>query len=73
MKKTSTVSPKNAEEFDQFFEDNDVAHLLDASTKRINVDLPSPMLNRLDAKAHQLGLTRQSLLKYWIAERLKMA
>jgi predicted DNA binding CopG/RHH family protein len=73
MKKASTNEPKTAEEFDHYFENNDISHLLDASTKRINVDLPSPMLNRLDAKAHQLGLTRQSLLKYWIAERLKMA
>lgn len=73
MKKTATVDPKNSKEFDQYFEDNDVAHLLDTSTKRINIDLPSPMLSRLDAKAQQIGLTRQSLLKYWIAERLKMA
>lgn len=71
MKKASK-KPKNAKEFDQYFEDHDIAELLETRSMRINVDLPSAMLLRLDAKAKQLGLTRQSLVKYWLAECLKM-
>lgn len=69
MKKSST-KPKNAQEFDNYFEDHDIAELLDTHTKRINVDLPTAMLARLDHKVNQLGMTRQALIKYWLAERL---
>ena len=66
------MKSKNAKEFDVHFEDHDIADLLEIKLVRINVDLPAPMLARLDSKANQLGLTRQSLVKYWIAEHLKM-
>ena len=64
--------PKNADEFDAYFEDHDIADLLDTKTKRVNIDFPSPILRRLDLKANELGLTRQALVKYWIAERLDL-
>jgi len=38
---------------------------------RVNVDFPMWMVRRLDAVATRLGVTRQSLIKIWIAERLK--
>lgn len=71
MKKQSH-KPKTAEEFDRFFEGNDIAALLDTETKRVNIDFPAAVLRRLDLKAQQLGLTRQALVKYWIAERLEL-
>lgn len=72
MKKISK-KPRTPEEFDAYFEDHDIADLLDTRTKRINIDFPAPILRRLDLKAHELGLTRQALLKYWVAERLDLA
>jgi hypothetical protein len=39
--------------------------------KRVNVDFPSWMIESLDAQASRLGVTRQSVIKLWIAERLK--
>jgi hypothetical protein len=71
MKKVSR-KPKTAKEFDKYFEDNDITQLLDLESKRINVDLPASVLKKLDAKADQIGLTRQALIKYWIAEKLKL-
>lgn len=71
MKKISK-KPKTLEEFDRYFEDHDITDLLDTNTKRINIDFPAPVLKRLDLRAHQLGLTRQALVKYWIAERLDL-
>jgi predicted DNA binding CopG/RHH family protein len=64
--------PKNTAEFDEYFEDHDIADLLDTRTKRINIDFPAPILRRIDLKANALGLTRQALIKYWIAERLNL-
>ncbi len=42
-------------------------------TKRVNVDFPSWVVQGLDRQAQHLGVTRQSLIKLWIAERLGKA
>lgn len=38
--------------------------------KRVNVDFPLWMLHSLDKEAKRLGVTRQSIIKVWVAERL---
>lgn len=40
--------------------------------KRVNVDFPTWMINSLDREAEKLGVTRQSIIKVWLAERLEM-
>lgn len=39
--------------------------------KRINVDFPSWIILALDKEAKRIGITRQSLIKVWLAERLQ--
>ena len=39
--------------------------------KRVNVDFPAWVVDSLDKQARHLGVTRQSLIKLWIAERLQ--
>lgn len=39
--------------------------------KRVNVDFPRWVVESLDKQARHLGVTRQSLIKLWIAERLQ--
>ena len=39
--------------------------------KRVNVDFPVWMIEQLDKEARKLGVSRQSIIKFWIAERLK--
>ncbi len=41
--------------------------------KRVNVDFPLWMVESLDREANRLGVTRQSIIKVWIAERLERA
>jgi hypothetical protein len=69
-----------AEEFDNLFDDGeDITHLLDLSSaerpnqeqKRVNVDFPKWMVNQLDMEARRIGVTRQSIIKMWLAERLE--
>jgi hypothetical protein len=69
-----------AEEFEKIFDDGeDIAHLLDLSSarrpnleqKRVNVDFPIWMVNQLDREAKHVGVTRQSIIKMWLAERLE--
>jgi hypothetical protein len=38
--------------------------------KRVNVDFPAWMVASLDREARRLGVTRQSLIKLWLAEKL---
>jgi hypothetical protein len=69
-----------AEEFDQKFDDGlEIVGHLDLSlaerpahaSKRINVDFPVWMIRLMDKESHRLGVTRQSIIKIWIAEKLK--
>ncbi len=39
--------------------------------KRVNVDFPLWMVNRLDENAKKRGVTRQALIKMWLADRLE--
>ncbi|TDJ33537.1 MAG: CopG family transcriptional regulator [Gammaproteobacteria bacterium] len=41
------------------------------ATKRVNVDFPIWMVEELDKEAQRLGVTRQSIIKVWLAERLE--
>ena len=41
--------------------------------KRVNVDFPTWMIDSLDKEAARLGVTRQSIIKVWLAERLEEA
>jgi hypothetical protein len=47
------------------------AHRPDHLIKRVNVDFPEWMLRSLDEEARRLGVTRQSIIKVWVAERLE--
>ena len=39
--------------------------------RRVNVDFPTWMIESLDREAGKLGVTRQSVIKVWLAERLE--
>ena len=39
--------------------------------KRVNVDFPIWMVEGLDREARRLGVTRQSIIKIWLSERLE--
>ena len=70
-----------AEQFDQLFDrgEEDVTPHLDLTAarrpgweqRRVNVDFPAWMIEALDREARRLGVTRQSIIKVWIAERLE--
>ena len=69
-----------ANEFDKAFDaGEDVSDAVDWSKarrpndqpRRVNVDFPAWVVEALDRQARHLGVTRQSLIKLWIAERLQ--
>ena len=69
-----------ATKFDQRFEAGEsVVDLLDLTktrrpgvdVRRVNVDFPEWMVHSIDRQARRLCITRQSLIKIWLAERLE--
>ncbi|MDD5319393.1 MAG: CopG family transcriptional regulator [Methylococcales bacterium] len=69
-----------AKELDQKFDNgDDILDSLDLSKakrvmqdqKRGDVDFPVWMLELLDKEASRIGVTRQSIIKIWLAERLE--
>ena len=70
-----------AKEFDEKFDQNseDIIEDLDLSTmrrpnqeqRRINVDFPTWVVESLDREAARIGVTRQSIIKVWLVERLR--
>ena len=38
--------------------------------QRVNIDFTAQMVRRLDIEAQRCGVTRQALIKMWIADRL---
>lgn len=71
-----------AENFEKKFEaEEEIVEDLDLSSarrpqqaqKRVNVDFPIWMIQQLDKEAKRLGVPRQSIIKVWVAERLRNA
>ncbi len=69
-----------AHELDRRFDEGeDISSALDLQKarrvgqvqRRVNVDFPVWMIESLDREAGRLGVTRQSIIKVWIAERLE--
>jgi len=75
MKKRSI----SAEEFDTRFDHGDdvieylaieKAERPGLKQRRVSVDFPAWMVQELDREAQRLGITRQSVIKFWISEKL---
>lgn len=47
------------------------ARRLNLEPRRVNVDFPAWMIASMDREADRLGISRQALIKVWIAERLE--
>jgi hypothetical protein len=69
-----------AKTFDNKFDDGDeILDVVDMTKakrpmkeqKRVNVDFPAWMIESLDKEASRVGVTRQSIIKVWLAERLE--
>ena len=69
-----------AEDFDKKFDDGeDIMPYLDLTSarrpgrevRRVNVDFPPWVVEALDVEAKRLGVTRQAVIKVWVAERLE--
>ena len=70
-----------ASELDKIFDDNqeDILGYFDTSKikmineepKRVNIDFPAWMVQSLDKEAKHIGVSRQAVIKMWLAEKLQ--
>jgi len=69
-----------AKDFDEKFDNGEdiiqeldlvKAHRPGHSSRRVNVDFPEWMVQLLDKESKRLGVTRQAIIKFWIADKLK--
>jgi hypothetical protein len=70
-----------AKDLDKIFDEGevDITDYLDLSKgfkpgqelKRVNVDFPVWMIEKMDKESSRLGVPRQSLIKVWVAEKLE--
>lgn len=77
-KRNSTIT---VDEFDEIFDkgEEDVLKYADLSSiekinekpQRVNIDFPKWVVNGLDRESKRVGISRQALVKMWIAERLE--
>ena len=70
--KKNTIS---AADFDSKFDaGEDISQYLDVSqasvVRRVNVDFPAWVIEALDKEAQRVGISRQAIIKVWVAERL---
>ena len=78
MKKNSTMTAKQFDE--RFDRGEDISAFVDASSikrpgleaRRVNVDFPEWVIQSLDTESRMIGVSRQSLIKLWISERLQL-
>jgi hypothetical protein len=77
MKKNSTITAKQFDE--RFDRGEDISSFVDTSSikrpglgaRRVNVDFPEWVIQSLDTESKMIGVSRQSLIKLWISERLQ--
>jgi hypothetical protein len=70
-----------ASELDKKFDENqeDILDYFDTSKikmineepKRVNIDFPAWMVDSLDKEAKHIGVSRQAVIKMWLAEKLQ--
>ena len=44
---------------------------INTEQKRINIDLPIWIINQLDKESKKIGVTRQSIIKVWLSEKIE--
>jgi hypothetical protein len=71
--KTSQLDKKFDENQEDVLEYFDISKIkmINEEPKRVNIDFPAWMVESLDKEAKHIGVSRQAVIKMWLAERLQ--
>jgi hypothetical protein len=58
------------EEILEYFDTSKI-RMINEEPKRVNIDFPTWMVQSLDKEAKHIGVSRQAVIKMWLAEKLQ--
>lgn len=61
---------ENQEDILEHFDTKNI-RMLNETPKRVNIDFPTWMVESLDKEAKHIGVSRQAIIKMWLAEKLQ--
>ncbi|TVQ77464.1 MAG: hypothetical protein EA369_09100 [Bradymonadales bacterium] len=77
-RKSSGTRFKTSKEMDTYLDKTDLAYLFERhghvespKIRKINLDLPEWLISELDFEAERVGVSRQPLIKLWLAQKLE--
>ena len=68
--KLDKIFEDDKEEILDYFDTSKVK-MINEEIKRVNIDFPAWMVQSLDKEAQHIGISRQAVIKMWLAERLR--
>ncbi len=64
------IFDENEEDILEYFDTSKV-RMINEEPKRVNIDFPAWMVHSLDKEAKHIGVSRQAVIKMWLAEKLQ--
>jgi len=64
------IFDENQEDTLDYFNTSNIK-MINEEPKRVNIDFPSWMIQSLDKEAKHVGVSRQAVIKMWLAEKLQ--
>ncbi|MCF6206046.1 MAG: BrnA antitoxin family protein [Sulfurovum sp.] len=64
------IFDENNEEVLDYFDTSNI-RMINEEPRRVNIDFPAWMVESLDREAKHIGVSRQAVIKMWLAEKLQ--
>jgi hypothetical protein len=64
------IFDENQEDILEYFDTSNI-RMINEEPKRVNIDFPAWMVKSLDKEAKHVGVSRQAVIKMWLAEKLQ--
>ena len=64
------IFDENQEDVLDYFDTKNIK-MINEESRRVNIDFPSWMIQSLDKEAKHVGVSRQAVIKMWLAEKLQ--
>jgi len=68
--KIDKVFDENQEDVLDYFDTSKI-RMINEEPRRVNIDFPAWMVESLDREAKHIGVSRQAVIKMWLAEKLQ--
>jgi len=70
VSKLDKIFDENQEDVLDYFDTSKVK-MINEEIKRVNIDFPAWMVQSLDKEAQHIGISRQAVIKMWLADKLR--